>query len=346
MTTYYNQKLVHINKSNYKSNYLLVGNDEIAYASVLLKYGTFKVYLSLAGNVDGFDIGLSRAHIMNAYKISERTYKYAVKELEECGYLVPREDGTYDFYVTPYGKTLGELKGGAIDCTRVVQQTAPEGCNALPEGGATECPTNSSLIVEDSSYNNSLTSSATTADADTTTNTTKDKNKKKMYENVDEAEFVKSLSVDDFNKVSNLLSPKWLDYSKLHSVFHNDFNVHISDFKVLKEELSKQGETIRQKSYDDAQTQLYTLQNLPLEDIRDVLSSSGIDLSKDYDIGYLFQGEEPEVRQQLKDRFNLSILFTDCEGEFCLRLMEYAQSGDKDKFIENTKYWDTVKARR
>lgn len=96
-----NQKVVHINKPTYDSRFLVVGIDEWMKASTILKPNTFKLYLYLASNVDGFDLALSRQDVMDKLSISKDSYIRAVKELEKTGYLVCKQGFSYDFYTSP-----------------------------------------------------------------------------------------------------------------------------------------------------------------------------------------------------------------------------------------------------
>ena len=66
MTTYPNQKVIHINKNKYTANFLQVGIDEWQTAFKKLTPSAFAVYLYLASNADGFDLALSQKAIENA----------------------------------------------------------------------------------------------------------------------------------------------------------------------------------------------------------------------------------------------------------------------------------------
>lgn len=80
---------------------------DILLASRELKDTTFKVYMYLIMNQDGFIGGLSRQDIINKTGVSESSYKRAMKELGEKGYFVRAyqtasgQDGNlplYDFF--------------------------------------------------------------------------------------------------------------------------------------------------------------------------------------------------------------------------------------------------------
>ena len=87
MSTYPNQKIIHINKNRYKANFLQVGIDEWQEAFKELKPSTFAIYLYLASNADGFDLALSQKAIENALGIKKTAYHNAIAELKEKGYI-------------------------------------------------------------------------------------------------------------------------------------------------------------------------------------------------------------------------------------------------------------------
>ena len=97
MITYANQKIIHIQKSQYEKNYLQVGNDEWQKASRILTYAAFKLYLYLADNKDGYDLALSQKAVENAIGISKATYHTAVQELESRGYISCKQGNIYEF---------------------------------------------------------------------------------------------------------------------------------------------------------------------------------------------------------------------------------------------------------
>ena len=99
--SYPNQKTVKINKSKATGNFLQVGKNEWQEASKKLTYCAFKLYLYLAGNADGFKLGLSPQAIENAIEMSNSSYHKVKKELISYGYLVEEEGNIYSFYTTP-----------------------------------------------------------------------------------------------------------------------------------------------------------------------------------------------------------------------------------------------------
>lgn len=104
--TFPNQKVVIINKPNYENNYLSIGNDEWVDASKKLSPNSFKLYLYLASNKDGYKMALSKQAVMNLLDISKDSYIRGVKDLIEHQYLVNIKGNNYNFFTTPIKATL------------------------------------------------------------------------------------------------------------------------------------------------------------------------------------------------------------------------------------------------
>ena len=104
MSTYPNQKVIHINKKSYKSNFLQVGIDEWQEAFKELKPSTFAIYLYLASNADGFDLALSQKAIENALGIKKTAYHNAIAELKEKGYIRTIQGNIESFFTAPVRK--------------------------------------------------------------------------------------------------------------------------------------------------------------------------------------------------------------------------------------------------
>ena len=101
MVTYPNQKVVHINKPQYIKNFLQVGIDEWQAAAKNLSAATFKVYLYLASNANGFDLALSPQAIEEQIGVSKSSYHRAIKELTDNGYITNFQGNIYNFYTKP-----------------------------------------------------------------------------------------------------------------------------------------------------------------------------------------------------------------------------------------------------
>lgn len=84
---------------------------DILDASKDLKDTTFKLYIYFISNQDEYISGLSKVDVINKTGISESSYKRAMKELEEKGYLIYSNQRAidsqgenlplYDFYARP-----------------------------------------------------------------------------------------------------------------------------------------------------------------------------------------------------------------------------------------------------
>lgn len=87
--------------------------EDILLAAQDLKDTTFKLYMYLISNKEGYVGGLSRQDAINKTGISESSYKRGIKELEEKGYFIytnlraTGKDGDlplYNFYARPWGQ--------------------------------------------------------------------------------------------------------------------------------------------------------------------------------------------------------------------------------------------------
>ena len=76
----------------------LAALDEAAFN--LQKKASFKLYMYLAKNEDKYNFALSSSHFMAWAGVAKTAYDSAFEELEEKGYLVPKEPGStvYTFY--------------------------------------------------------------------------------------------------------------------------------------------------------------------------------------------------------------------------------------------------------
>ena len=108
MTTYPNQKVIHINKNKYTANFLQVGIDEWQTAFKKFTPSAFAVYLYLASNADGFDLALSQKAIENALGIKKTAYHTAIEALKKEGYIEVLQGNIEVFHTAPVRKC--ELK--------------------------------------------------------------------------------------------------------------------------------------------------------------------------------------------------------------------------------------------
>ena len=124
MNTYPNQKIIHINKKSYKSNFLQVGIEEWQEAFQQLKPSTFAVYLYLASNADGFDLALSQKAVEKALNIKKTAYHSAIAELKEKGYIGTMQ-GNIDYFFTSPVRKCG-LTEDSVNADREVRKNGQE----------------------------------------------------------------------------------------------------------------------------------------------------------------------------------------------------------------------------
>ena len=109
MTTYPNQKVIHINKNKYTANFLQVGIDEWQTAFKTFTPSAFAVYLYLASNADGFDLALSQKAIENALGIKKTAYHSAIEALKKEGYIEVLQGNIEVFHTAPVRKCEPEI---------------------------------------------------------------------------------------------------------------------------------------------------------------------------------------------------------------------------------------------
>lgn len=100
VTVWRNQKLVINKKNDCDSNFMKISNDEWMYAARDLKDSTFKLYMYLAKDKVDYRSALSPIAVKNGIGLSESTYRRAVAELIEKGYLMKQKfkGVSYDAY--------------------------------------------------------------------------------------------------------------------------------------------------------------------------------------------------------------------------------------------------------
>jgi hypothetical protein len=100
MTTYPNQRVVHIHKKKGSPDqpFLQIRNDEWQRAARELTGAAFKLYIYLAANADGFDLALSKEDVMNCTGIKSDAYYDSFNLLVTKGYLVKVQGNIYNFY--------------------------------------------------------------------------------------------------------------------------------------------------------------------------------------------------------------------------------------------------------
>lgn len=98
-----NQKTIKINKEECsRANiYAAINLEALQYAMIDLKGETFKLWLYLSKNQDGYTFALSPVDAIKWGVGSQSSYKRAVKELTAKGYLVETSSNHFDFNELP-----------------------------------------------------------------------------------------------------------------------------------------------------------------------------------------------------------------------------------------------------
>ena len=97
MIVHPNQKIIVISKEDCNEDFLQINNANWQEACIRLASGTFKVYLYLASNKNGYSFALSYEAINDVIPMSRNTYDRAIKELKDCGYLYQIHGRTWSF---------------------------------------------------------------------------------------------------------------------------------------------------------------------------------------------------------------------------------------------------------
>jgi len=202
ITTFPNQRIIHINKNDYKGNYLTIGNDEWINASKDLKPITFRLYLYLASNMNGFDLALSRQAVINKIGISKNSYINGINELKKKGYIVLKQGNVYDFYASPMYQHDGTLEEAlyqpdGTSCTNAKVHNVPLQEDVIYQSTGTE------INKKRNKYTNkSLAGASVSAYADEVADATK------QYEEEDEfEEIITELTEEERILYANFL--KW-----------------------------------------------------------------------------------------------------------------------------------------
>lgn len=102
MATFANQRTVSIHRSvidkTSRKPFLMAHTDCIYEASRELDGTSFKVYIYLLSNKDGYTFDFSPTHAANILGISRDSAREAFDKLERKHFIVSRSYGHYDFY--------------------------------------------------------------------------------------------------------------------------------------------------------------------------------------------------------------------------------------------------------
>ena len=109
-----NQIIVRIQKPRYEKDFLQIGIDEWIYAVNKFPPVTFKIYLYLAGNADGFNLELSQQAIENKLGLKKTSYHDSIAILKETGYLKQLQGNVWTFSpAIPEGEKIKDKSADA-----------------------------------------------------------------------------------------------------------------------------------------------------------------------------------------------------------------------------------------
>ena len=99
MTSFANQRKVTTHKPPFDGHFLQVGKADWMTAYQTLRRGTFGLYLYLCGHQNNYAFYLSSADVQKQLGISDSTYRRAIEELKEKGYItIGKNEHDFHFY--------------------------------------------------------------------------------------------------------------------------------------------------------------------------------------------------------------------------------------------------------
>ena len=99
MTSFANQRKVTTHKPPFDGHFLQVGKADWMTAYQTLRRGTFGLYLYLCGHQNNYAFYLSSADVQKQLGISDSTYRRAIEELKENGYIaIGTNEHDFHFY--------------------------------------------------------------------------------------------------------------------------------------------------------------------------------------------------------------------------------------------------------
>lgn len=111
---YANQNIIIIKKTPVQKDFLQISNKEWMQAArdCDKSLAAFKMYLYLAGNEIGYELGLSQVRIENELGIKKTGYYNAIKLLQKLGYLKDIGNNKMEFYTKSYFSSREENSSG------------------------------------------------------------------------------------------------------------------------------------------------------------------------------------------------------------------------------------------
>ena len=99
MTSFANQRKVTTHKPPFDGHFLQVGKADWMTAYQVLRRGTFGLYLYLCGHQNNYAFYLSSADVQKQLGVSDSTYRRAIEELKEKGYItIGKNEHDFHFY--------------------------------------------------------------------------------------------------------------------------------------------------------------------------------------------------------------------------------------------------------
>ena len=101
---YFNQRVLVIHRvqpnenKGTKKQFISVYNNHIEEAAKRLNGAAFKYYIYLLMNKDGYALNYSPEHFRKTFGVGLTSAKSVFDELIKAGYIVPNNDGSYDFF--------------------------------------------------------------------------------------------------------------------------------------------------------------------------------------------------------------------------------------------------------
>lgn len=105
-----NQRIIRIEKPSYTSNFLQIGIEEWQNAARVLSPSSFKVYLYLASNANGYNLELSQKAVENAVGVKKTSYHDAINQLRDLGFIYTLQGNIDIFTPSPKKRKSPEIR--------------------------------------------------------------------------------------------------------------------------------------------------------------------------------------------------------------------------------------------
>lgn len=117
-----NQRTIYIQRTSDKAtqNYLKVSNENLNKAVRDLDGKSFKLYIYLVDNSNGFRVEMYHTHFCQWANLSESSYRRAWAELEEKGYIIKSEKKDNVYLFREASNTYQERNGKKEDVIKTV----------------------------------------------------------------------------------------------------------------------------------------------------------------------------------------------------------------------------------